>query len=110
MNQFRNCLKAVIFLLILSPAFSHAQSTFAQVHQLLQTKCSGSGCHDGGTISLFNVNLPDTAFYNSIINATPNNTAAIAKFNKLIVPGDVQRSFLLRKMAHGISDGLALSQ
>src|SRR5437879_3372464 len=87
---------------------SQSTSTFSQVHQILQLHCAGSGCHDGGTYGLFNVNLSDSAFYATIINAPVNNPAADAKFNKVVVPGDVQRSFMLRKLAHGISNGLAL--
>jgi hypothetical protein len=82
------------------------------VYQLLKAHCGNSGCHDGslGSNPSFNVNLPADSFYKSIINKTPVNPAAAANYNKLVVPGDVQRSFMLRKMAHGIASGLALSQ
>jgi hypothetical protein len=84
-------------------------STYTQVHQLLQTNCAGSSCHSGVT-STFNVTLGDSAFYNAIVNATPINPAAAAKGDKLIKPGYVTKSFLLRKLSHGINVPLSLTQ
>ena len=86
-----------------------AQSTYAQVYQLVQTHCAGSSCHDG-TTPTFNINVSADSFYHEVLNATPVNPAAANSFNKLVSPGDVQHSFLLRKIAHGISDGLKLNQ
>jgi hypothetical protein len=90
-------------------AGSSQNSTFQKVHNLLQATCGGSGCHNGSTAT-FNVTLSDTAFYNSIVNANPVNPSALSSANKLVKPGDPVRSFLLRKMAHGISDPLDLKQ
>ena len=87
----------------------NAQSTYAQVYQLINSKCSNTACHDGSTPT-FNARLSSDSLYTAIINATPVNPAAGAIYNKIVVPGDVQRSFLLRKIAHGISDGLKLNQ
>ena len=86
-----------------------AQSTYAQVYQLVQTHCAGSSCHDG-SVPTFNINVSADSFYHEIIGKTPVNPAAAANYNTLISPGDVQHSFLLRKISHGISDGLKLSQ
>ena len=86
-----------------------AQSTYAQVYSIIQTHCAGSACHDG-TVPTFNINVSADSFYHEVVNRTPLNPSAAANFNKIVVPGDVQRSFLLRKVAHGISDGLKLSQ
>ena len=86
-----------------------AQSTYAQVYQIIQTHCAGSSCHDG-SVPTFNINVSADSFYHEVVNRTPVNPAAATIFNKLVVPGDVQRSFLLRKVAHGISDGLKLNQ
>ena len=89
-----------------------AQGTFTQVHQILQTNCAGSGCHDASS-STFNVGLSDSLLYNALVNVTPTNPAAAAKGDKRITPGYVDKSFLLRKIAHGIagvSDHLALTQ
>ncbi len=85
-----------------------AQSTYAQVYSIIQTHCAGSSCHDG-TVPTFNINVSADSFYHEVVNLTPLNPAAVASFNKIITPGDVQRSFLLRKVAHGISDGLKLN-
>ena len=86
-----------------------AQSTYAQVYHIIQTRCAGSSCHDG-SVATFNIYVSADSLYNELVNVTPLNPAAAANFNKLINPGDVQRSFLLRKLAHGISDGLVLTQ
>ena len=100
---------AAILLLWLLPFFSNAQSTYAQVYQILHTSCTGSSCHDGSS-PIFNATVSPDSLYRALINKTPVNPSAGTAYNKLIVPGDVQHSFLLRKIAHRISDGLALNQ
>ena len=104
----RSLLLLVITAVSLQTALK-AQSSYAQVYQLIQTHCAGSSCHDGSTPT-FNINVSADSFYHEILNATPVNPAAAGNFNKLVSPGDVQHSFLLRKIAHGISDGLKLNQ
>jgi hypothetical protein len=101
----------VLLSLVLQPVGLKAQSTYAQVYQLLNTHCgaSNSNCHNGGTPT-FNITVSQDSLYHELINGTPLNPAAVAVFNSLVAPGDVQRSFLLRKIAHGISDGLKLNQ
>lgn len=84
-------------------------TTFTKVRNLLQANCGGSGCHNGSTAT-FNVTLGDSALYSALVNASPVNPTALSKGNKLVKPGDPVRSFLLRKMAHGISDPLNIIQ
>ncbi len=101
-----------LVLLFLSFSFTYyaaGQSSFAMVRQLLQTNCSGSGCHDGSSPT-FNVDQNEADLYADLVNVTPLNPAAADKANKLIYPGDPGRSFLLRKISHGTSAGLALEQ
>ncbi len=89
-----------------------AQSTFSDVHYLLQTNCAGSGCHDGSGSPAFNVTLSDSLLYAQLINVAPLNPVASAKGDKLVKPGYADKSFLLRKLAHGItnvSDRLVLT-
>ena len=96
--------------LVFSTAFSsHSQESFEMIHSLLQTRCSGNGCHNG-TTATFNVDQPASDLYAELVNADPVNPAALAKGNKLIKPGYPTRSFLLRKIAHGLSDVLELQQ
>ena len=102
----------LIFLVLQSNSSVQAQSTYAQVYQIIQTHCAGSSCHDG-TVNAnpsFNINVTADSLYKELVNRTPLNPTAVANFNKIVSPGDVQRSYLLRKVAHGISDGLALNQ
>ncbi len=86
-------------------ALKAQSSTYAQVYQLIQTNCAGAGCHDG-TGGRFNINVSADSFYNEVINVPCINTTADSNYNTLVSPGDVQHSFLLRKISHGISDGL----
>src|SRR5687768_8600983 len=86
----------------------NAQHTFTQVYNLLQANCSTSGCHDGSA-QRFNITLSETDVYNQLVNADPQNSDAVSKKNKLIKPGDPVRSFLLRKISHGISSSLHLA-
>lgn len=89
-----------------------AQSTFSDIHYLMQTNCAGSGCHDGSGSPAFNVTLSDSILYSKLVNVTPLNPAAAAKGDKQIMPGYPDRSFLLRKIAHSIpnvSEHLALT-
>ncbi|MBI1286786.1 MAG: T9SS type A sorting domain-containing protein [Flavobacteriales bacterium] len=99
----------LLFALLLTGSFKSvsAQETFAMIHQMLQTRCSGNGCHNG-TSSTFNVDQSASDLYADLVNADPLNPTAAAKNNKLIKPGYPTRSFLLRKVAHGLSDVLAL--
>lgn len=96
--------------LLLSNEKLQAQTTFASVYTLLQANCSGSGCHNGSNASIFNVDTSMAQVYNELIGKTPTNPAAAAKGDKLVDPGYPARSFLLRKMAHGLSSDLNLNQ
>lgn len=84
-----------------------AQESFEMVHQLLTTNCGGNGCHNG-TTATFNVDQSSADLYADLVGVTPVNPMAAAKGNKLIAPGYPTKSFLLRKMAHGISDVLEI--
>lgn len=99
----------VLLCLYITIQSSVAQSTFSDVHRILQTRCSGSSCH-GGSTPTFNVNLSETAMYTALVNANPVNPAAAAKGDKLISPGYVDRSFLLRKLSHGLNTPLSITQ
>lgn len=86
-----------------------AQETFEMIHSLLQTRCAGNGCHNG-TSATFDVTQSSADLYADLVNADPINPTALGKSNKLIKPGYPTRSFLLRKVAHGLSDVLELEQ
>ncbi len=100
-----------LFALLLSMGISksNAQETFAAIHSILQTNCGGNGCHNG-TTSTFDVTQSTSDLYAELVNGDPINPAALAKGDKLIKPGYPTRSFLLRKIAHGLSDVLELQQ
>ena len=100
---------AITFLVVPVRYSAMGQNTYDQVYQLIQTHCAGASCHDG-TVPTFNINVSEDSFYHEVVNLTPVNPAAAANYNSIIAPGDVQHSFLLRKISHGISDGLAIAQ
>jgi hypothetical protein len=104
-------IKILIFIVssvtvIFQPA--KGQNTFSDVYSILQSNCSTSGCHGGASPISFSVDGSEADVYDAIVGVNVSNTAAMAKGNKLVAPGDVYRSFLLRKIAHGISQGLNL--
>lgn len=79
-----------------------AQSTFQQVHALLQAKCT-IGCHSGGSPSaMLNLSGTEDAVYQRLININPVNPEAASKGMKLVDPGYPERSFLFVKIAHDI--------
>jgi hypothetical protein len=92
----------IIPLLFLSTFFTQAQSTYQQVYNLFQTKCTAS-CHSG-TTPTGNLNLSgnETDVYNRLINVMPTNPAAAGKGYKLVAPGYPYRSLLMRKINHGL--------
>jgi len=87
-----------------------SQSTFEQVQQILQTNCAGSGCHVNGGHPSFNVLAPTSTLYSQLVNITPANPAAATKGDKIIKPGYVEKSYLLRKIAHNLNRPLSLNQ
>ena len=87
-----------------------AQTTFASVYTLLQANCSGSACHGGTNANIFNVDTTMSVVYSQLVGVSPTNPAALAKGDKLVDAGYPSRSFLLRKMAHGLSSDLNLNQ
>ncbi len=91
------------------PFASIAQETFPMIYTMLQTRCGGNGCHNGSTAS-FNAMGTEAEVYAALVNADPVNPTALSKNNKLIKPGYPIKSFLLRKIAHGLSDVLELQQ
>lgn len=81
------------------------QFGFARIYDLFQTKCVS--CHSNASpqsgLDLQgsgNTNAKRQAVFNNLVNVTPANSAAAAKGDKYIFPGDPQRSYLFRKIAH----------
>lgn len=95
-----------LLLLVATSAFS--QATFTTIYNTLQTKCMS--CHSGGTpAGGLNLSGTETQVYNAIFEVAPQNATAAAKGDKLIDAGYPERSFLLRKVAHGLSHDLELT-
>jgi len=101
----KNLLISVLSLLC---ANVFAQNTFTTIYNTLQSKCTS--CHSGGSpAGGLNLSGTETQVYNAIVEVAPTNATAAAKGEKLIDKGYPERSFLLRKVAHGLSDDLALT-
>ncbi len=86
---------------------ANAQDTWQQVYTILNTNCTGSGCHGGGRPD-FDVTAPSADLYDALVGIAPANPTAAGKGNKYIDPGYPARSFLLRKVANCLSSDLAL--
>ncbi len=100
-------IKKLLFTFLVAVSFnSFAQDTYTQVYNILQNKCAD--CH-GATSPAASLNLTGSTpadVYTALVNANPVNAVALAKGNKLVVPGDIFRSFLYRKLIqHADVDG-----
>ena len=86
------------FLSFLS-ASSIAQDSYQLVYDIYQAKCVS--CHNSSQGILDLSGTPDVV-YSAIINQSPKNTVANGKGDKIIDPGYVHRSYLLRKINNGL--------
>ena len=84
-------------------AFSaNAQTpTWEHVHHILTTKCAGSGCHSGSQPG-WNVNDSKGDLWADLIYTDVTNPSAAASKYKTVLPGHPYKSFLLKKVAHGL--------
>lgn len=85
-----------------------AQSTFSRVYAILQSRCADAGCHGNVNPQVFDISGSQTDVYGVLVGADAFNATAAAKGHKLIAPGYPHRSFLLRKIANGLSAELVL--
>ncbi|QQS27389.1 MAG: T9SS type A sorting domain-containing protein [Sphingobacteriales bacterium] len=97
-NRFSAILMTA-FLCLSSLTFAQT-GTFNRVYTLIQNNCAS--CHSGVAPS-GGLNLGGTAsqVHTNLVNVTPQNSAAAAKGQKLIMPGHPYKSFLLRKIGNG---------
>jgi mono/diheme cytochrome c family protein len=102
----------VLFLtLMMQAAFVSAQATYDQVYSIFQANCVT--CHDASSpAGGLNLIAAPATVYTSIVNANPNNPAALARGDKRIFPGDPHKSFLMRKCQNGLDadNGLLASE
>jgi hypothetical protein len=100
----KNLLHFTKGLILIASIFSvetKAQSTYQQVYNVFQAKCSG--CHNTSSYSgQLNLSASPAAVYASIVNHNPTNPAALARKDKRIDPGYPHRSFLMRKVNIGL--------
>ncbi len=74
-----------------------SQSTYSLVYNLFQTHCT-TGCHSGATPDAqLDLSALPAVVYGNLINKDAVNETALAKGDKLVMPGYPHRSFLLRK-------------
>jgi len=111
MNMYR--------LLVFVPFFlayktGSAQSTFSQVYDLFQQKCSG--CHNtvdaAGGLDLTGVGATAIArrqsVFGQLVGTRPDNAKAALRGDKRVYPGRMDKSFLFRKINHGLEPTLSL--
>lgn len=94
-------IKLLFFAFVMPAALASAQATYTQVYNIFQANCIT--CHDATSpAGGLNLSAASSTVYTSIVNANPNNPAALARGDKRIKPGDPHRSFLLRKCQNGL--------
>lgn len=101
-------LAMLVLALTVASFHSFSQSTFSTIYGIFQSKCVS--CHSGGTpAGSLDLSGTSAVVYDAIVEVNPANAVALAKGDKLIDKGYPERSFLLRKVAHGLSDDLMLT-
>ncbi|MFT4644345.1 MAG: hypothetical protein ACI8ZX_000746 [Planctomycetota bacterium] len=104
---------SIVFLCFLSTNI-YTQDIYEDVYNVFQNNCMP--CHNSATQTA-NLDLEgvgaNTAqkmadVYAKLYKQTPANSVATANKNFLIYPGDPYKSFLYRKMDHGLTAGLQL--
>jgi len=95
-------LYSFVALLLFVYANITAQSTYQQVYAIFQAKCTGA-CH-AGALPSGNLDLsgPEDSVYLRLVNAAPVNPAAVTAGYKRVSPGYPFRSFLMKKVNHGL--------
>ena len=88
----------LFLLLIITSTLSAQDSTFESIVSTFTTSCASSTCH--GTDAAHPLKLAGSIddIYNNLINVSPSNPAALNRGDKLITPGDPNKSFLYRKV------------
>ena len=79
-----------------------SQTTFNRVYTILQTNCTNPSCHDNSAAGGLNLTGTENDVYNALVNVTPTNASAKSKDYKLVDPGHVYNSFLMRKINNGL--------
>ena len=91
----------VILLAFVVSIETKAQSTYQQVYNIFQAKCSG--CHNTSTnAGQLKLDASPSVVYTSIVGHNPVNPAALSRGDKRITPGYPHRSFLMRKVNIGL--------
>lgn len=109
-------MKKYLFIALISFISStiYSQDTYEDVYNIFQSKCMP--CHNSAN-QTSSLNLEgigtNTAqkmadVYAKLYKQTPANSVATANKNFLIYPGDPYKSFIYRKMDHGLTAGLQL--
>lgn len=102
MKNLYGLMKGTSLALFCFVAFTaNAQSTWDNVYNILTTKCAGSGCHSGSQQG-WNVTDPKGDLWADLIEGDVNNPTADAAKYKQVIPGHPYKSFLLKKVAHGL--------
>jgi len=92
-----------LLLLVFSASTIKSQNTYDNIYSYFQTSCNSSGCHNSTDKAAgLNLGASSNTVYNSLINVNPTNAAALAKGDKLVVPGYPHMSFLMRKCNNGL--------
>lgn len=103
MKNLYGLFKGSTLALLCAVAFSsNAQtSTWDQVYTILNTNCAGGGCHSGSRPG-WDLSETKGEVWADLINGDVTNPAASGNKYKQVIPGHPYKSFLLKKIAHGL--------
>lgn len=102
MKRLSYPLVIILTILLSTPNFLIAQSTFDEVYTILQTNCAVSGCHDATASGNMDLSGTKQDVYAALVGVTPDNSVAAFNGFKRITPGYPRRSFLMRKINNGL--------
>jgi hypothetical protein len=97
----------LLIVIILSFSAKSQSSTYGEVYNLLQSKCTG-GCHGSGHVSGLKLTGSMNEVYDELYDVDPTNVVALEKRNKRVFPGDPYKSFLFRKINNGLASDVTL--
>ncbi|MCS6819459.1 MAG: T9SS type A sorting domain-containing protein [Chitinophagales bacterium] len=104
-------MKKYLSLIFVLPFVSvYAQSTFTQIYQILNTRCTNSACHSAASGHNLRFDGSENDVFNAIFNKPPENTVAKNKLDRLVFVNQPYESFLLRKINKNLDTDLDLEQ
>ena len=102
------------FLVLSASASVYSQYSYSAgyevVYNILNTKCSNSGCHSATSADALKFDGGDSAVYASIFNQPPVNANALSRGEQLVWMDQPYQSYLLKKAGAWMDADLSYPQ